>query len=763
MHSTSTKNFIKHITTPIAVTSVIFVICLILDNLPIALLAVLIGFAWVTLTIYRIVDRKILYVASTAARAGQMNTNESLQKIKEIKNDTATVQRNTSATVNSIKSIESVLEENLSLSQRIDRRILKNGIIVGNVAGSAGRSAPIIRDIQSTVNNLARATTSPSSHATTKASSHATTTAVSQSAGKQQPQIQFSFPSVEPTSAEPVFSDVKVMVVADEFTARAFAYEWTIIEPTPDNWKSITDEFQPDFLFVESAWEANAGAWRYHLVGQTAPRPAVVEMVEYCKTKGIPTVFWNKEDPPHFEEFLPTAQLFDYVFTTDGNLVHEYKKRLGHNNIDVLPFAAQPKIHNPARIGMVNRDRDIVFGGMYFREKYPERRDQLDMILPAAVKFNLDIYSRNSGEDSKYRFPDEYIKKVRGTLPYPQMLTAYHAYKAVINVNSVVDSNTMCARRIFEATACGAAVVTGSTGAIRNFFPNQMLTEVSGEDDAYHKIRALLRSDEYRERRVHVAQRHVFQHHTYTQRAVQVMRQLGINVNVPQMKRSFFITTNRPSNLEVIFQNFERQVVENKELVILTHGFEPTDLQIESLSQKYKISNLTLLSAPASQTLGANLNQLTDACNGDVLFRMDDDDFYGANYALDLENALKFSGAALAGKAASYIYFEEMNSTVLTYSSHENRYTDFVRGATFCGWKDTFERFRFPELERSEDSSFLEQVKRSGEKIYASDRFNLLVMRRADKTTHTWTVDDAKLFATGDMKFVGSDTQQIEI
>ena len=129
-------------------------------------------------------------------------------------------------------------------------------------------------------------------------------------------------------------------------------------------------------------------------MGPSAPRPAITELVAHCQEKGIPTVFWNKEDPPHFEDFLPTAALFDHVYTTDENLVPEYRQRLGHDRIRVLPFAAQPKLHNPGRVGRVQRDRSVVFGGMYFRDKYPERREQLDVLLPAAARLDLDIYSR---------------------------------------------------------------------------------------------------------------------------------------------------------------------------------------------------------------------------------------------------------------------------------------------------------------------------------------------------------------------------------
>src|SRR5699024_6514277 len=179
---------------------------------------------------------------------------------------------------------------------------------------------------------------------------------------------------------------------------------------------------------------------------------------------------------------------------------------------------------DPARVARVPRDREIVFGGMYFRHKYPERREQLAILLPAAAKLGLDIYSRQAGGDDNYQFPDAYSKHVRGSLRYREMLSAYHAYRVVLNVNSGTNSPTMCARRIFEATASGAAVLTTSTEAIEQFFPQGLLTTVTDSDDAHDKMRALLRSKEHRDRLVHRAQRHVWETATYSHRASQVMR-----------------------------------------------------------------------------------------------------------------------------------------------------------------------------------------------------------------------------------------------
>lgn len=623
--------------------------------------------------------------------------------------------------------------------------------VLRDTAGSVGRMAPTVRALDERFKKIEQAIGSLS-----------VAQPAAGPAAKAPKSAAFPEVSLAP-KGEPRNTNVTAMVVADPFTLNALAFEWRQVVPKPSDWREHLDRNNIDVLFVESAWEGNDGAWRHQLTGQTAPRPEMLEMVGECRKRGIPTVFWNKEDPPHFEDFLTAAKLFDYVFTTESSLVPEYKERLGHENVGVLAFAAAPDIHNPARVAGVVRDRAAVFGGMYFRHKYPERREQMDYLLSAAKPMGLDIYSRQLGGDLKYQFPDELKGLVKGGLSYPQMLAAYHAYKVVLNVNSVPSSESMCARRIFEATACGAAVLSPSTPAIDAFFPEAEITTVTNQKEAEVAIKVLLRSPFYRERLVHQAQRRIWEHHTYSHRVNRVLKACGLAETRTESSVSCIVTTNRPGQVENIFETFARQQVDSKELVLLTHGFELSANQVEELKDRYQVADLVLLNAPTTDTLGRNLNRLADAASGEFLARMDDDDWYGANYVRDLCNAQRFSRAQLVGKASSYVYFEGLNVTALTYAAQENRFTDFVRGATFAGPRSTFKAVRFQELSRSEDSTFLRELLALGGRIYSADRFNFVVTRRADKMTHTWGIGDMEFLASGEMQFVGDGREQLDV
>lgn len=102
-------------------------------------------------------------------------------------------------------------------------------------------------------------------------------------------------------------SDLTVGVILDDFSAAAFAFEWNLVHLRKDDWSKQLAENRIDFLFVESAWNGNGGSWQYQLMGASGPKREFVELMNWCREQDVPTVFWNKEDPPHYEDFLASS------------------------------------------------------------------------------------------------------------------------------------------------------------------------------------------------------------------------------------------------------------------------------------------------------------------------------------------------------------------------------------------------------------------------------------------------------------------------
>lgn len=565
------------------------------------------------------------------------------------------------------------------------------------------------------------------------------------------------FPAAPKTCRRPVFDDLTVGTILDEFSAESFGYEWTTVPLKRKEWTSQLALI--DFVFVESAWNGNSGDWKFKLTGTAGPSTEIVELLAECRRRGIPTVFWNKEDPPHFEDFLPLAKMFDAVFTSDVRLIDEYKTQLGHNRVAPLAFAAQPAIHSPVRPSKNFAARDIAFAGMYFTHKFPERRAQMDLLLGAAnavssrMEHGLEIFSRFLGDDERYQFPGDLADRVVGSLPYRNLLTAYKNYKVFLNVNSVVDSPSMCARRIFEITAAGTPVISTPSEATKHFFPPSELPQPKTQEEAELTLRAYVRSSELRDRTVHLAQRRIWDQHTYTHRAMTIMDSIGTAYQNPIPRSvSVVVSTNRPEHLSNVLETHAAQKLENRELIIVQHGFGSSP-EVVNQAADLGIENLILLEAPGSDSLGACLNRGIEAASGDVIAKMDDDDIYGEHYLSDQLAALRYSNADLVGKQAHYLHLRNRDIVMCRFPEREHRFTDLVMGPTLMGSKELLQRFPFADRTLGEDTDLQRRLVSAGARIYSADRFNFVQVR--DSHSHTWDVDDDLLLANSNVHSFG--------
>ena len=561
----------------------------------------------------------------------------------------------------------------------------------------------------------------------------------------------------------------RVAVILDEFSASALSQEWDCLHLFPKSWREQLQAGTIDLLFVESAWSGRGHQWAGKISGADHSSSVLRDVTQWCGEHGVPTVFWNKEDPPHYDDFLAAAKLFDHVFTSDASRIPAYLSDLKHDRVDVLPFAAQPVIHNPVRPKDGWHERDVAFAGMYFENKYPERKAQLEIVLAAAknasakMDIGLEIFSRQFGGDAKYQFPPEFANHVVGSLDYPEMVTAYKAFKTFLNVNSVVDSPTMCPRRIFEIVASGTNVITTGSDAIGTHFAPDEIFTVGTQQEAESLLLALHRNPALGERQLHRGQRRIWREHTYSHRSNKVLAatvpHLAQGVRRPTV--SAMVSTMRPWQLEHIFQTVGSQIGVSLQLVLLTHGFEPDRGQVDILKDKYGVEDVKFLTADATRPLGECLNVCVAAADGEVLTKMDDDDYYAPNYLSDQLYALEYSKADLVGKQAHYMHLKTLNATVLRFAHWEHRYTRSIMGPTIMGSAEIFRANPFADIGSGEDTAFLRRALSAGGSIYAADRFNYCQQRSSDG--HTWKVSEESLLATGDVKFFGNYIDEVSV
>ncbi|EGK8006520.1 FkbM family methyltransferase [Campylobacter lari] len=435
------------------------------------------------------------------------------------------------------------------------------------------------------------------------------------------------------------FDDIKNMKIAcimDEFTYTSFKYECDLLQLSPDKWKNEIITFKPDLLFIESAWQGKDSLWKLKISGFSIE---LQELIKYCKENSIATIFWSKEDPVHFNTFLPIACSVDFVFTTDIDCIPKYKFYVGHEDVYCLPFAAQTKIHNP--IEEFDRKDEFNFAGSYYL-RYPQRQLDFENLISAIKLYkSISIYDRNfNNPHPHYTFPDSYKDMIIGNLPFNEIIKAYKGYKFGITMNTVKQSQTMFARRAFELIACNTFVVSNFSRALRNFFGDLVISS-DDMNELKNKLKLVCEDEMYCKKIKLNALRKVMKEHTYTDR----LNFIASVVYKEQFesKHKFYILIHVNSQEEYIqaLDVFYSQK-ENRGLQLLIYNdkklkFQPNDQCIYF----------------------AELEELFNYIKNDkqaYFGMMDIKDYYNENYLLDLTLTLKYSNFNAFGKYSFYSF-----------------------------------------------------------------------------------------------------------
>jgi spore maturation protein CgeB len=558
-------------------------------------------------------------------------------------------------------------------------------------------------------------------------------------AGASNPRVRI--PEVALPAGPVARPDLPVAVILDEFSATGLRYEWRQIEFGPHDWLTTLERERPRLLFVESAWQGNDGRWAGAMQAEGPSQP-LRDLVSWCRDRGIPTVFWSKEDPPNFDRFLATARLFDCVFTVDADCIPRYREALRHDRVDLLRFAAQPRVHNPVAVEG-GREYDVAFAGSYFAHKHPVRRRQMQALLEPALDAGLHVYTRLPGVAER-DFPEQYAGHVVGSLPYERMPAAYKRYKLFLNVNSVTDSPTMCARRAFELSACATPVLSGPSRGLEAAIGDAIATAAT-PDETREQLHRLLADRELRDRLAHRALREVLSAHTYGHRVDQVLSTVGLKVADRKPTVSVLLSTKRPERVDEAIGQVASQTWRPLQLVIVLHGLGPAPADVVERARRAGIEDVVALEADESLSLGACMNLALDAADGELLAKMDDDDLYGEHYLVDLVNAFQFVDAPIVGKAAHYVHLAESGTTMLRFGDREHAYVEHVKGATITARADVLRVLRFDDVRAGVDTALFARCRAEGIKIFGADRFSFAAIRHQGRHAHSWAVSHGKL------------------
>lgn len=441
-------------------------------------------------------------------------------------------------------------------------------------------------------------------------------------------------------------SDLKIACIFDEFTTESFSKECKLIPFTPENWVTVFSEEKPHVLMVESAWKGNDFAWK-NKIREYKGNTEIKEVIKFCKKNNIPTIFWNKEDPVHFDKFVSTASQFDYIFTTDKNMIPSYKEAAGHSNVFAMPFSAQPAVHNPIRKYV--REDGICFAGTYYGERHPDRKKDMDAILQVCKPYNLVIYDRNYlVPDTPFVFPEEYESNVKGTLKYSEIDKAYKGYKVMLNVNSVKNSPTMFSRRVFEGLACGTPIISTYSKGISQMFGDIIIASDDWEF-AETEIKTLTSNNVVWKGRSLEGIRRVMLNHTYSDRLRFILSKVGIEIKKRLPRIAMVTMTSSEDKIKQLIKEFNKQKYLNKELIIFVSEEEPN---VNKIMNRYNSKNVKCFIKEYAEEHYDSITELIDC---DYFAYLDvSKNNYGENYLTDLVVATVYTKSDIIGKRSFY-------------------------------------------------------------------------------------------------------------
>lgn len=393
--------------------------------------------------------------------------------------------------------------------------------------------------------------------------------------------------------------EIRVALICDEFTYQSFAPEFTPIVLEPDTWRQQFENEKPELFLCESAWSGVDSArrpWKGRIYAsenlKAENRNILLEILEYCQARGIKTVFWNKEDPAHFtdrkHDFVKTAALFDYVFTTAEECVQSYRAEYGCRNVFCLPFATQPRMFNP--IETTERTQNVVFAGSWYAN-HLERCENMGKIFSAIKRspYSLEIYDRFYGDsDLNHKFPAKYAATIKPNVPFAKMPSVYKSSVFGLTINTVKDSKTMFARRAFELMSSNTLVLTNWSRGMHEMFTGLVL-DLEKDPDVLARL-SMEEVDRLRDEALH----EVLEKHTYEHR----FREILDAIDLPYLKDDPTLTivacASGEDDVVRAIRIFRKQAVPGARLLVVLDG-RVRDIDAAPLFSKYNDGDINLV------------------------------------------------------------------------------------------------------------------------------------------------------------------------
>jgi len=211
-------------------------------------------------------------------------------------------------------------------------------------------------------------------------------------------------------------------------------------------------------------------------------------------------------------------------------------------------FATQPRLFNP--IEKFDRTEEIIFAGSWYKG-IAARCEEMERIFDSVLDspFPLKIYDRHSkSKGDYYVFPKRFHPYIYPALRHSDLEVAYKSSKYALNINTVTDSDTMFARRVFELMSSNTFVLSNYSRGVERLFGDG----VSFFDKEYKFT--VENADSKRLKNLC----YVLKHHTYKNRFEQILRTIGIPYRRENISAAFLYIVESLEEAGAAISNFNK-------------------------------------------------------------------------------------------------------------------------------------------------------------------------------------------------------------
>jgi Glycosyl transferases group 1 len=458
----------------------------------------------------------------------------------------------------------------------------------------------------------------------------------------------------------PGLEGLRVAAILDEASAACLAPECDLdTRFGPHDWRERLESRPPHMLLVESAWAGNGGGWLYGVASYPdspqAGLPALSELVAWCRERGIPSVFWNTQDPLHFDRFAAAAALFDQVFTVDANRIAAYRHFPGAaaRGVGALPFAAQPRLHNPVAV-VEERRREPAFAGAYDRGWPDARRRELEGLLDAARPFGLVVYERRLGAaGAENGLPERFRPHVAGRRSYAETVDAYKRHRVFLNADPVAGSPTMLSRRVFELLACGTAVLSAPSAGIEAIL-GDLVPVARGEAEASEQLERLLDDEGSRRELTGRGRRHVLARHTYRDRLAELAEAVGFDLPAGEGEEvAVLLVADQPDQLGAAVDSLLAQSLAPREVLVGLPAGASAERRLDRLAERFEEARIRTVSQDRDASRSERLRELARLAISPWVAPLAPTPPYERHHLRDLVACTRFAEAQVIGFGAA--------------------------------------------------------------------------------------------------------------